>query len=85
MSSNELGDLTDVARWRAILLRSCAKEAAFKALDGLVDSRLTFRTLEVVLDGGGPVKVRILGVPGLTAEVAVAQDQNLTLAIAAVA
>lgn len=76
--------LSGFARWRAVVALFSAKEAAFKALDKRVgDPALTFRSLEVTSSDDGAVVVRVLAAPTIAANVGIAQDDDLTVAIAA--
>jgi 4'-phosphopantetheinyl transferase EntD len=75
--------LPSMMRWRAVLAVFCAKEAAFKALDsGCTESPLTFRSLETSPTADGLLLVRVVATPHVRAEVAVEQNEDLTVAVA---
>lgn len=75
--------LPTTAQWRAVLALFCAKEAAFKALDGGVPGPpLTFRSLEASPTVEGMLLIQVVATPSVSARVAVEQNDELTIAIA---
>lgn len=81
----QLEGLSDSSRWFSVLAVFCAKEAAYKALDGLVGGApLTFKSIEVTPASVDASIVRVVALRGVTVDVAVAHDSNLMVAIAVV-